>query len=108
MSGTGEIQSLSGEGSIVIPALRQVAEHGLYVVLDDYNNMTGFLHISEIATGWMRNFARYIRRKQKAILKVIKINKARSEVEKTGSNIESQHGTFNFVRQESKRLHQLV
>jgi translation initiation factor 2 subunit 1 len=108
MAATAEIQSLSGEGSIVIPTLRQVAEHGAYVVLDDYNNMTGFLHISEIATGWMRNFAGYIRPKQKAVLKVIKINKARREVEKTGSNIEKQHGTFNFVRQESKKLHQLV
>jgi translation initiation factor 2 subunit 1 len=29
-------------------------------------------------------------------------------IEKTRSTIEKQHGTFNYVRQESKRSHQLV
>ncbi|MDQ3853326.1 MAG: translation initiation factor IF-2 subunit alpha [Thermoproteota archaeon] len=81
MAATDKIQRLPEEGEIIIATVRQVTGHGAYVTLDEYNNMTGFLHISEIGTGWIRDIERYIRPKQKAILKVIRVNKVRGEVD---------------------------
>ncbi len=81
MTTTDEIQKLPDEGEIIIATVREVTGHGVYVTLDEYNNMTGFLHISEIATGWVRNIERYVRPKQKAVLKVIRVNKVRGEVD---------------------------
>src|SRR5437867_10566459 len=78
---TSEIKKLPEEGDIVIATIREVTGHGSYVRLDEYNEMTGFLHISEIATGWIRNIERYVRAKQKAVLKVIRVDKTRSEVD---------------------------
>jgi translation initiation factor 2 subunit 1 len=81
MTTTDEIQTLPEEGEIIIATVREVTGHGVYVTLDGYNNMTGFLHISEIATGWIRNIERYVRPKQKAVLKVIRVNKVRGEID---------------------------
>jgi len=81
MTANDEIQRLPDEGEIIIATVRQVTGHGDYVTLDEYNDMTGFLHISEIATGWIRSIERYIRPNQKTVLKVIRVNKVRDEVD---------------------------
>lgn len=81
MSATDEVQRLPEDGEIVIATVKEVTGHGAYVTLDEYNNMTGFLHISEIATGWIRNLERYVRPMQKAVLKVIRVDKTRGKVD---------------------------
>jgi len=81
MTTTEEIQRLPEEGEIIIATVIEVTGHGTYVTLDEYNNMIGFLHISEIATGWIRNIERYVRPKQKVVLKVVRVSDVRGEVD---------------------------
>src|SRR5271169_2186161 len=76
-----EAAELPDRGEIVLCTVREITPHGIYVDLDEYNNMNGFLHISEISTGWVRNIERVAKPQQKIVLKVIRAERSRREVD---------------------------
>src|ERR1700688_1121070 len=76
-----EASGLPDRGEIVLCTVREITPHGIYVDLDEYNSMNGFLHISEISTGWVRNIERVAKPQQKLVLKVIRAEKSRREVD---------------------------
>lgn len=76
-----EASELPDRGEIVLCTVREITPHGIYVDLDEYNNMNGFLHISEISTGWVRNIDRVAKVQQKLVLKVVRAERSRREVD---------------------------
>ena len=56
-----ETQELPEIGEIVIATIKKTGDHGAYVSLDEYDNIQGFLHISEIAPGWVRKVTKYVK-----------------------------------------------
>jgi len=68
-------------GEVVVCTVREITSHGIYVNLDQYDGTNGFLHVSEISTGWVRNIDRVAKVSQKLILKVIRINRTRREID---------------------------
>ena len=70
-----ENNELPERGDIVLCTVREITSHGIYVDLDEYNGMNGFLHISEISTGWVRNIDRVAKVGQKLVLKVVRAEK---------------------------------
>jgi translation initiation factor 2 subunit 1 len=74
-------QQMPEEGELVLASVSQISPHGVYVTLDEYNKLPAFLHISEITTGWVRDISRYAKPNQKLVLKVIRINRMRREID---------------------------
>ena len=72
---------LPDEGELVLASVNEISPHGVYVSLDEYGKFRAFLHISEIATGWVRDIERYAKPGQKIVLKVIRVNRGRKEID---------------------------
>ena len=76
-----EIASIPEQGEFVLCTAVDITSHGVYVTLDEYNRMKGFLHVSEIATGRVRHIERFVRISQKLVVKVSRVNVGRKEVD---------------------------
>jgi len=74
-------QELPEVGEIVVGTISKIDDHGAYAILDEYDGIQGFLHISEIAPGWVRNITKFVKKGDKKVLLVKKINKERSDVD---------------------------
>ena len=78
---TIEIQELPEQGEIVLATITKLMDHGAYVTLDEYEDIQGFLHISEIAPGWIRAVNRFVREGEKKVLLVKKVNPQRGDID---------------------------
>ncbi len=76
-----EIQEMPEQGEIVLATVSKVMDHGAYVTLDEYDDIQGFLHISEIAPGWIRSISRFVRDGEKKVLLVKKVNVKRGDID---------------------------
>ena len=76
-----ETQELPEVGEIVIATIKKTGDHGAYVSLDEYDDIQGFLHISEIAPGWVRKVTKYVKEGDKKVLLVKKIQEDRAEID---------------------------
>jgi len=78
---TTEMHELPEVGEIVVGTITKIGDHGAYATLDEYNNVQGFLHVSEIAHGWVRNISKFVKEGEKKVLLVKKIREGREEID---------------------------
>ena len=67
-------------GDLVIASIQRIADYGAYVILDEYEK-EGLLHISEVASGWVRNIRQFVREGQKTVLKVLRVDTEKGHVD---------------------------
>lgn len=76
-----EIQEMPEQGEIVLATVTKIMDHGAYVTLDEYDGIQGFLHISEIAPGWIRSVNKFVKDGEKKVLLVKKVNPGRGDID---------------------------
>ena len=58
----------------VVCTVKTILHHSVFVSLDEYDNLEGLVHISEIAPGRIRNIRDYVKPDKKIVCKVLKVN----------------------------------
>ncbi len=66
-------KKLPKPNEVVIGTVKSIVPTGAYIILDEYNGVEAYVHISEISSAWVHNIRDYIREKQKAVFKVIDV-----------------------------------
>lgn len=61
--------------------VKNVFDQGAYLVLDEYGGKEGMVHISEIASGWVKNIRRHVKEGQKTVCKVLKVDEDKEHID---------------------------
>lgn len=69
------------EGELVVGTVIKVHGFGAFVSLDEYPYREGFIHISEVATGWVKRIRNYVREKQKVVCKVLRVDPRKNHID---------------------------
>jgi len=68
-------------GDLVVATVTRVVDYGAYVKLDEYQSVEGLIHISEIASTYVKNIRVHVREGQKLVLKVLRVSSQRAQVD---------------------------
>lgn len=68
-------------GDLVVCTVTQVVDFGAFVTLDEYVGKQGLIHISEVASGWIKYIRDHVREGQKIVCKVLSVDKSRHHID---------------------------
>jgi translation initiation factor 2 subunit 1 len=72
---------LPEEGELVVGTVTSIRNFGALVTLDEYNGREAFIHLSEVATGWVKYIRDHIREGQKVVARVLRVDPAKGQVD---------------------------
>lgn len=75
------VKGWPNQGELVVCTVTKVVDFGAFVGLDEYDNKEGLIHISEVASGWVKYIRDHVREGQKIVCKVLDVNPKRGHID---------------------------
>ncbi|NYZ77456.1 S1 RNA-binding domain-containing protein [Candidatus Micrarchaeota archaeon] len=69
------------QDELVIVVIKKIMPYGAFCVLPEYNDKEAFLHISEVASRWIKNIHEFISEGQRAVAKVHHIDMTKNQID---------------------------
>ncbi|MCO8266448.1 translation initiation factor IF-2 subunit alpha [Haloferax sp. AB510] len=68
-------------GELVVGKVDDIADFGVFVDLEEYEDKRGLCHISEVASGWIKNVRDHVREGQTVVAKVLEVNESSQQID---------------------------
>jgi translation initiation factor 2 subunit 1 len=69
------------EGDLVVCSVKRVTDFGAFVELDEYGHKEGLIHISDVASGWVKYIRDHVREGQKIVCKVLYVDTVKHHID---------------------------
>ncbi|GFO97678.1 translation initiation factor IF-2 [groundwater metagenome] len=69
------------EDELVVCTVKKVTDFGAFVELDEYGHKEGLIHISEVASGWVKYIRDHVREGQKIVCKVLYVDESKHHID---------------------------
>jgi translation initiation factor 2 subunit 1 len=68
-------------GDLVICSVQNVKNFGAFVTLDEFSSKEGFIHVRDVATGWVKYIRDHVREGQKVVCKVLGVDRDKGHID---------------------------
>jgi translation initiation factor 2 subunit alpha (aeIF-2a) len=69
------------QGELIVGEVDEIADFGVFVDLTEYRERRGLVHISEVASGWIKNVRDHVREGQTVVAKVLSVNQDAQQID---------------------------
>jgi len=92
------------EDELVLCTVSNIHFHSVFAKLDEYENKTGLIHISEISPGRIRNIRDYVVEAKKIVTKVLRVDKKSGHIDLSLRRVNDNQKRLkiNEIKQEQK------
>ncbi|RLG16696.1 translation initiation factor IF-2 subunit alpha [Nanoarchaeota archaeon] len=102
-------KGLPRKGEIVICTVKHVGPHSAFVTLDEYENVEAMLHISEVASGRIKNIRDYITPGKQVVCLVLRVDERKGYVDVSLKRVTDSEKRRKFLEWRfSKRMGNLL
>ncbi len=75
------VRGFPEHGELVVCTVKNVKNFGAFVTLDEYDEKEGFVHVRDVASGWVKYIRDYIREGQKIVCKVLGVDSSKGHID---------------------------
>ncbi len=68
-------------GQLVVGEVTEVEDFGVFIDLQEYDDREGLVHISEVASGWIKNVRDHVREGQTVVCKVLEVDEGAQQID---------------------------
>lgn len=69
------------QGDLVVGEVDEIADFGVFVDLLEYEDRRGLVHVSEVASGWIKNIRDHANEGEKVVCKVLDVNEGNQQID---------------------------
>lgn len=73
-------RNLPEYGDLVIGTVKSIFDHGVYVDLDEYDDLQAYCHVSEVSSTWVRNIRNVMRLGKKVVGRVMRVKENQIDI----------------------------
>ncbi|PJA19211.1 MAG: translation initiation factor IF-2 subunit alpha, partial [Candidatus Diapherotrites archaeon CG_4_10_14_0_2_um_filter_31_5] len=74
---------------IVVVRVIKVLNYGVFVELLEYGNEKGFIHISQVASGWIKNIRNHVKENQIRSAQVLALDRSKNQIDLSLTKVSS-------------------
>jgi translation initiation factor 2 subunit 1 len=68
-------------GELVVGRVDEIEDFGVFVDLEEYEDKRGLVHVSEVASGWIKNVRDHVNEDQMVVCKVLDVDESAQQVD---------------------------
>jgi translation initiation factor 2 subunit 1 len=68
-------------GELVVGEVDEIEDFGVFVDLDEYEDKRGLVHVSEVASGWIKNIRDHVQPGERVVAKVLDVDEGAQQID---------------------------